>query len=238
MEQLMAIRGVLFDKDGTLIEVNGTWVPLYRQMLTENFGVAPDQVEVMLQAGGYEPETGAFRAGSMLAAGTTGQIVKLWWPELSAADLKKRTDLIDNEIAPQAKQFIKPLMELSDVFDELREMGLMLGIATNDSFRSAMAQMNHLDVQHYFEHIIGWDSVVIPKPSGHMIEYFCERTGLKPEEVAMVGDNGHDMEEARHGGAGLAVAVLTGNSAHSDIAHMADHTLDSVALLPALLRSL
>jgi len=234
----MAIKGVLFDKDGTLIEVNGTWVPLYRQMLLKDFNVAPETVEEMLVMGGYEPATGVFRAGSTLAAGTTSQLVQLWWPSLSPEEQKKRTQLIDNDIAPQAKQFIKPLMELSLVFDELREMGLRLGVATNDSFRSAMAQMNHLDVHHYFEHIIGWDSVVIPKPSGHMIEYFCERTGLKPNEVAMVGDNGHDMEEARHGGAGLAVAVLTGNSAHSDIAHMADHTLSSVADLPALLRSL
>ena len=234
----MAIKGVLFDKDGTLIEVNGTWVPLYRQMLTEDFDVPADQVEDMLIRGGYEPATGAFRAGSALAAGTTAQIAALWWPGLSQDELKKRVAVIDNDIAPRAKEFIKPLMELSKVFDELRAMGLRLGVATNDSFRSAEAQMNHLDVHHYFEHIIGWDSVVVPKPSGHMIEYFCSRTGLKPEEVAMVGDNGHDMEEARHGGAGLAVAVLTGNSAHSEIAHMADHTLQSVADLPALLRSL
>lgn len=234
----MAIKGVLFDKDGTLIEVNGTWVPLYRQMLMQDFNVAEGDVEEMLIKGGYEPATGAFRAGSALAAGTTAQIVELWWPGLSREELKARTTLIDNDIAPRAKEFIKPLMELSNVFDELRAMGLRLGVATNDSFRSAQAQMHHLDVHHYFEHIIGWDSVVIPKPSGHMIEYFCSRTGLKPEEVAMVGDNGHDMEEARHGGAGLAVAVLTGNSAHSDIAHMADHTLASVAELPSLLRGL
>jgi len=234
----MAIKGVLFDKDGTLIEVNGTWVPLYRQMLTEDFSVPAGDVEEMLIKGGYEPATGVFRAGSALAAGTTAQIAELWWPGLSRDELKARVAMIDNDIAPRAKEFIKPLMELSNVFDELRAMGLRLGVATNDSFRSAEAQMNHLDVHHYFEHIIGWDSVVIPKPSGHMIEYFCSKTGLKPEEVAMVGDNGHDMEEARHGGAGLAVAVLTGNSAHSEIAHMADHTLESVADLPALLRSL
>jgi phosphoglycolate phosphatase len=54
----------------------------------------------------------------------------------------------------------------------------------------------------------------------------------------MVGDNPHDMEEARAGGAGLAIAVLSGNAAREDIAHLADYTIESVADLPALLRSL
>ncbi|MFO1033092.1 MAG: HAD family hydrolase [Hyphomicrobiales bacterium] len=234
----MAIKGVLFDKDGTLIEVNATWVPLYRDMLKTEFGHSPEEIEDMLQRGGYEPSTGVFRAGSTLAAGTTRQIVALWWPSLSPEQQAARTRIIDNDLAPQAKKFIKPLMDLSKVFDELREMGYRLGIATNDSHQSATAQMNHLEVHEYFEHIIGSDSVVIPKPSGHMIELFCARTGLKPAEVAMVGDNGHDIDEARHGGAGLAIAVLSGNSAHEDIAHLADHTLDSVADLPALLRGL
>jgi hypothetical protein len=31
---------------------------------------------------------------------------------------------------------------------------------------------------------------------------------------------------------------LSGNAAHGDIAHLADHTIDSIADLPALLRSL
>ncbi len=234
----MAIKGILFDKDGTLIEVNGTWVPLYRQMLTSDFGVGAADAEEMLQRGGYDPATGVFKAGSILAAGTTSQLVNLWWPSLTVEQQQQRTRLIDNDIAPQAKQFIKPLMVLSHVFDELREMGFRLGIATNDSHSSAHAQMGHLEVQHYFEHIIGADSVIIPKPSGHMVELFCERTGLQPGEVAMVGDNGHDMEEARIGKAGLAIAVLSGNSAHEDIAHLADHVLASVAELPALLRRL
>ena len=65
----MAIKGVLFDKDGTLIEVNATWVPLYRDMLKTEFGHSPEEIEDMLQRGGYEPSTGVFRAGSTLAAG-------------------------------------------------------------------------------------------------------------------------------------------------------------------------
>jgi phosphoglycolate phosphatase len=54
----------------------------------------------------------------------------------------------------------------------------------------------------------------------------------------MVGDNSHDMDEARAGGAGLAIGVLSGNAAYEDICHLADYTLNSVADIPELLRKL
>jgi phosphoglycolate phosphatase len=234
----MSIKGILFDKDGTLIEVNGTWVPLFKSVLPEAFGHSEAEVVELLVRAGYDIETDGFKAGSVLAAGTTEQLVKVWWPELSADDHRARVHFINNEIAPKAKKFVKPLMDLAPVFDELHAMGMVLGLGTNDSEASGKAHMKHLDVHHYFDVMIGADSVEIPKPSGHMIEMFAARTNLKPNEIAMVGDNSHDMEEARAGGAGLAIAVLSGNAAHGDIAHLADHVLDSVADLPKLLKSL
>ena len=117
-------------------------------------------------------------------------------------------------------------------------MGLVLGLGTNDSEASGRAHMTHLDVHHYFDVMIGADSVAVPKPSGQMIARFAEMTGLHASEVAMVGDNSHDMDEARAGKAGLAIGVLSGNARHEDIAHLADHVIDSVAGLPALLKGL
>jgi phosphoglycolate phosphatase len=234
----MSIKGILFDKDGTLIEVNGTWVPLFKSVLPEAFGHSDEEVLTMLQRAGYDIDSDGFKAGSVLAAGTTQQLVKVWWPDLSAEEQKSRVHFINNEIAPKAKKFVKPLMDLAPVFDELHAMGMILGLGTNDSEASGRAHMQHLDVHHYFDVMIGADSVEVPKPSGQMIAMFAERTKLKPSEIAMVGDNSHDMEEARAGGAGLAIAVLSGNAAHGDIAHLADHTLDSVADIPALLKSL
>jgi phosphoglycolate phosphatase len=233
----MAIKGILFDKDGTLIEVNGTWIPLYKSMLSEVFGHQPDEITELLARTGYDAQTDSIRAGSIMAGGTTREIASIWWPEISSDERRDRVYHIDNVIGPQAKSFVKPLMDLSPIFDELHEMGFLLGVGTNDSEASGRAHMVHLGVEQYFEIILGSDSVAVPKPSGQMVARFAEVTGFAPHEIAMVGDNSHDMEEARQGGA-MAIAVLSGNAGHGDIAHLADHTLNSVADIAHLLKSL
>lgn len=234
----MTIRGVLFDKDGTLIDVNATWVPIYREMLMELFATDIAGAEALMAKAGYDRATGKFRAGSILAGGTTRQVVSVWWPELDEKAAAEKAHLLDHGYAHLVRSRLTPLMPLEPILSELRGLGLKLGVATNDSHFSARAHMAHVGVIDHFDDIIAADTVPVAKPSGNMVRKFAEITGLSPAEIAMVGDNHHDMEEARNGGAGLAIAVLSGNAAREDIAHLADHTLESIAGLPALLRSL
>lgn len=234
----MAIKAVLFDKDGTLIDSNGTWVPFYKSILETERGLGPEEVEAKMVAAGFNPVTKTFRAGSILAGGTTRQLVEMWWdhetPDMHAV-LTKR---FNNDFAPLALQHMTPLMDLVPVFDALKALGMKLGIATNDGETSALNHMRALKVDHYFAAIIGADSVAVPKPSGQMVQLFAETAGLAAHELAMVGDNIHDLEEARNGGAGLAIGVLTGNGAREDLERHADHVVSSVADLPHLFGSL
>jgi len=234
----MKIAGVLFDKDGTLIEINATWVPIYREVLKDLCATDDAGAEAMMQTAGYDPATGKFKAGSLLAGGTTRQIATTWWPELTGEAFEARVHQLDHGYTHLVRDKLTPLMPLEPLLAELRAMGLKLGVGTNDSHVSATAHMTHVGVIQHFDDIIAADTVPVPKPSGNMIARFAQSTGLPASAIAMVGDNHHDMEEARAGGAGLAIAVLSGNAAHEDIAHLADYTIDSVADLPALLRSL
>jgi phosphoglycolate phosphatase len=82
------------------------------------------------------------------------------------------------------------------------------------------------------EHLIGYDSVVAPKPAPDMVHTFCRDTGLEPAEVVVVGDNTHDLEMARSAGAGWAIGVLSGNSDRHHLEPVADVILESAAELP------
>jgi phosphoglycolate phosphatase len=234
----VAIRGVLFDKDGTLIESDGTWIAVFKSFLAQVKKVGPDEVDALMAKAGYDIQNNKLIPGSVLAAGTSQESIAIWWPELDEQGVYEKYLLLNNDFAHLAQDFMKPLMDLVPVLDQLHDMDLKLGVATNDTFRSATGHMHQLGVHDYFVEIIGADSVAIAKPSGQMIKRFAEATGLKPHEIAMVGDNTHDMEEARAGGAGLALGVLTGNAAREDIAHLADHILDSIADIAPLLKRL
>jgi phosphoglycolate phosphatase len=232
----MAIKGILFDKDGTLIDVNRTWIPLYRDMLMAEFGDTEANAFERLSAAGYDRQTNSFRSGSVLAGGTTKQLVEIWWAEHSSSKQHEIARRIDHQYAPLARKYLHPLFEITPLLNELSEMGFVLGVGTNDSAGSAFGQMQALGVADRFAAIIGSDSVDIPKPSGQMIVHFAQLLGCRPDEIAMVGDNTHDLEEARHGGAGLAIGVLTGNGKHEDLSPMADVVLNSVLDLPGHLR--
>jgi phosphoglycolate phosphatase len=231
----MAIKAILFDKDGTLIDVNRTWIPVYRDMLMAEFSVDREGANAKLALVGYDAATDQFRAGSILAGGTTRQIVEVWWPQLDVQAQAQKASAIDVEYAPLAQRYLSPLFDLEPVFDALDHHNFLLGVGTNDSVASAEGQMKALGIASRFAAILGYDSVEVPKPSGQMIELFARKLGLSPREVAMVGDNTHDLEEARQGGAGLAIGVLTGNGTRDDLGALADHVIDSVNDLPGLL---
>src|SRR5690606_29183735 len=112
-----------------------------------------------------------------------------------------------------------------------------LGLCTNDSTSGAEKTLLALGIAQLFDAAYGYDAVANPKPAPDAIHAFCHLTGLKPSQIAMVGDNRHDLEMARAGGAGLAVAVLSGTGTRAALSPLADVILDSVVELPALLES-
>ncbi len=233
------IRGVLFDKDGTLLDFERTWTPVSRRVAEQ---VAPDSslVDVLLDAVGHDPVTDRFRAGSPMVAGTARDVARHMLPLLPEhTDLDALTDRVDQIFLTEASACAVPVDGLAEVLQVLSERGARLGVATSDNTASAEAALQSLSLRSHFSFVCGYDAGFGGKPGPGMVLGFCEAVGLDPSEVAVVGDSTHDLHMARAAGAGLAVGVLTGPAREADLTPHADAVFESVAtLLPWLLTAM
>ncbi len=232
---MAGIKGILFDKDGTLVDFNATWSVVADLMAMEAAGGDRAKADELLSAAGLDFEAKRFRPDSIFAAGTNMDVVELWFPCLSSAGQKDALQRFDRITSEQGSAMAVPLPGMAETLAALHAGEYRLGIATNDSTAGAEKTLAALGIAQLFDAAYGYDAVANPKPAPDTIRAFCDYTGLKPSEIAMVGDNRHDLEMARAGGCGLAIGVLSGTGTRQSLAPMADAVLDSVAELPAYL---
>lgn len=229
------IKGILFDKDGTLVDFNATWFGVADFMAMEAAKGDRRRADELLDAGGFDFAAKRFRPDSVFAAGTNRDVVELWYPQLAGEDLANALRDFNVKTAAQGAAMAVALPGLAEALASLHAKPYRLGVATNDSTAGCEQTLLALGIAQLFDAAYGYDAVANPKPAPDTVVAFCDLTGLKPAEIAMVGDNRHDLEMARAGGCGLAIAVLSGTGTRESLTPLADVVLDSVAELPAFL---
>lgn len=227
-----AIRAILFDKDGTLIDFNGTWGPAaWSAMETLADGDAR-VLDRLVAVSEFDAEAMLFAPGSPLVAGSSAQWGPLWARVLGrAADEAAFAEFDELLTSASLRIGVAPIGDVRAVLAALAGRGLPLGIATNDSEGSARRQMERLGLGDLLGFFAGYDSGYGSKPDPAMVSAFVAHQGLAPHEVALIGDSRHDLVAARAAGV-IAVAVLTGPSgeaARDGIAPFADVVLGSIA---------
>ncbi len=229
------IKGILFDKDGTLVDFNATWLGVADFMAMDASDGDRWKADRLLAAAGFDFTAKRFKPDSIFASGTNLDVVELWFPRLSVEDQMLAVARFNEITSVQGSKMAVALPGIVDTLAALHSKSYRLGVATNDSTSGAEKTLVTLGVSQLFDAAYGYDAVANPKPAPDTILAFSDLTGLKPAEIAMVGDNRHDLEMARAGGCGLAVGVLSGTGTRESLSSIADIILDSVADLPDFL---
>jgi phosphoglycolate phosphatase len=231
----MAIKGILFDKDGTLLDYFETWTPVNQEVALAVAEGDEALAERLLVAIGRDREMNLALPGSILAAGTARDFAACWVAQLEGRGEEELAAQIDAIFVDGGRRHAVAVEGMERVIPALKLRGFALGIATSDSAAGAEASLGHFDVLRHFDFVAGCDSGHGTKPGPGQVHGFCAATGLAAPQVAVVGDNTHDLEMGRAAGAGLVVGVLTGTGRHEDLAVQADHVLESIVELEALL---
>jgi phosphoglycolate phosphatase len=233
----MKFKAILFDKDGTLVDFNGTWLALYEKLAMEAAEGDRAEAERLLAIGGYDRAANAFIAGSELAAGTTETIVRLWIGGNDSKRLAFWKARMDRAFVEEGPAAAVPVPGLEATLRLLHGEGRKLAVVTNDLEAAARRTIENFGVAHLFSAFLGYDSVKNPKPAADPVHLACKLLGVEPHEAIVVGDNLHDLEMARSAGAGAVIGVLTGTTGRAELETRADMVLPSIADLPHWLAS-
>lgn len=228
-------HGIVFDKDGTLIDIQASWVSAGLEVATlmcEHAG-SPERVPELLDSAGFDRAQGRLAPDSEWAAGTTESLLEGW-----AGLLNLRRSLLPSMLDAMCEHAVRnvtPLADLHHVFDRLEALGLTLGVTTMDTEAAAIGCMRRLGVMQRLHFVCGCDSGFGHKPGPGMVEAFCRARSLTAQQVVVVGDTPHDMRMGRAAGAGLVIGVTSGVADREVLAPLADAVADDVSEVPSLL---
>ena len=236
----MTLQGILFDKDGTLIDFDATWGPAAYEVMRALAEGDRHKLERVMEVSHYVESERRFRPTSPLVAGSSASYGPLWAEALGRPAETTFFAEMDALFQYWGLETLAPIGQPVEIALALKERGFKLGIATNDAEASARAQADAMALTDLLDFVAGYDSGYGGKPHPGMVLAFAEGCGIAPGAVALIGDSTHDLFAARAAGA-LGIAVLTGplkEASRAELEPHADHVIESIADLPALVDKL
>src|SRR3954469_22894214 len=129
----MTFKGILFDKDRTLIDFDATWGPAaYGVMRTLSEGDRA-RLDALMEVSHYVEAERRFRPTSPLIAGSSASYGPLWAAALGRPPGPDLYDEMDDLFRFCGLETLAPIGQPAAVACDLKARGLRLGIATNDA---------------------------------------------------------------------------------------------------------
>jgi HAD superfamily hydrolase (TIGR01549 family) len=119
-------------------------------------------------------------------------------------EVSKILQEIDGEISKiEYEAALKATMikGIKDVLIFAQNNNLKQGIFTFNKFKHAMLSLEKVKLKKYIDVIIGRDNVSNPKPHPEHLLVICDKLGVTPNEILVIGDNYRDIEGAINVGA-------------------------------------
>ncbi len=185
----MAVKALLFDFDGTLLNTNELIIQTFMHVLNERF------------PGQFSPKDCLKFIGPSLKQ-TFNDIAP---GEEEALIAKYRAWNIEHH-----DELVSQYPDVVSTLEQLKAQGILLAIVSTKRNDTIDRGLSILGAAHLFDVRIGTDNVKNVKPDPEPVLLALERLGVDKDDAIMIGDNSHDIEAGHRAGvraAGVAWAI-------------------------------
>ncbi len=242
-QRLADVELVIFDKDGTLIDVHAYWANMIRlraQAVCERLDLDNDAIHGLMDVMGVEVSTMRIKSTGPVGLAKRSAVLKAGVDYLIASGHGDHTPLvrdafqqIDDESAERFDEIIHALPGACDLVHSLRADGCKVAIATTDRTERAILAMQHLGLMRVLDAVFGADSVERPKPAPDIVLAICSRLGVTVERSVMVGDAAVDMNAGNAAGCMASIGVASGLTPVDELRSLTPFVIDDVSGISA-----
>ena len=218
---------VLFDKDGTLVDMHHYWsimVGIRANQIVKKWPVNhADQLvyrDIVMNAMGLDLVSGCIKPEGPVGIETRSYIIKIVadvvrgykWKNVTDDDVESVFKIADQLISDNLKSMLKLLPGVEDLLKQLKHCGVRAVIVSADITVRVEKIIHELNLSSYFSEIIGGDLVSKSKPAPDLSILALSKTGLTVDDAVVIGDHLVDINMGVNAGISTNIGVLTGIS--------------------------
>jgi phosphoglycolate phosphatase len=217
---ISAVDLVIFDKDGTLIELYHYWsqmVALRARLICAALGLGAEHETGLRWALGVDEKALRLRPEGPVGLKKREIVLQAAVDYLAGAGLRGTKsacsaafERADEKSSRDLGGFVRPTPGAAALVDALHTHGCRVAVATVDIRRRAQLAVDFLGFGAEIDLVVGADQVSRAKPAPDMLHLILKTLAVKPSRAVMVGDALTDIQMGLNAGLKTSVGVLTG----------------------------
>ena len=188
-----AVRAVLFDLDGTLLDTIEDLAEASNRML-EELG---------------RPRRPLAQIHSFVGKGIPNLVRRCMTEDARAseAEIEQAVASFRRHYAQVNGQNTRIYPGVLDTLDAMRALNLQLACVTNKAEAFTLPLLERMGLMPYFGAVVSGDTLPVKKPDPAVLHHACDLLGVASRHALMIGDSANDAQAAR--AAGMPVLLVT-----------------------------
>jgi HAD superfamily hydrolase (TIGR01549 family) len=239
--QIDNIETVLFDKDGTFIDLHYFWgkmTELRALEVIKRFGLSDETFDKLCLCLGYDVSTCKMLSDGITALYSRSKIIEIFRGNLvefgvntTEVELAEIFDYVSEIFYQDMVKYTKPIESAIEFIKFLYQKGVKLGVVTSDSVVSTKLTLENFGWTDLFGVVVGRESSSETKESGALTKIALDTLGANPDTTVMIGDAPMDYISAKNAGIENSILVATGQICAEELKQTSKFVLNDLSEL-------
>jgi len=238
------IELVIFDKDGTLVDLYNYWANMINFRVVsaqKKLGFDESKNDDIMYAMGVDVAKRRLRSEGpvglkkreIVMQAMVDSLAEIGFPDTYNTCFQIFKE-VDEQSVNHLKDIVKPVNGMHELINTLYEKNCKIAVATTDKTARADLVADFLGMSDKVNIVIGEDMVVNCKPHPDMANLILKELSVDKENTVIVGDAITDIEMGLNAGLKASIGVCSGLTSERKLGEKTDYVIEDISMIRVL----